>query len=143
MSRHQFRLFVVIKQLLVFGSIIVDEISYTSLPPELRSYLGLDNSVLNAQITSVTPLSDVPYWLGWLSLLTGVVASVGLCLAQRWGRTLYLATFLLALFLTLTTEFYLASGASSFVYYLAGTTEGMIIALVYFSPVRRLFIREE
>jgi hypothetical protein len=143
MSRHQFRLLVVINQLLVLGAIVVHEITDRSLPPELKSYLGIDESVLNAQIASVTPLSDVPYWLGTAIILTGLAASVGLCLGERWGRSLFLVTFAAALLTTPLTEFYLSTGWTAFVSYLVGTTEGMIIALAYFSPVRRMFQKSE
>lgn len=73
----------------------------------------------------------------------GLAASVGLCLGHRWGRTLFLVTFVTALLTTPFTEFYLSTGWTAFVAYLAGMTEGMIIALAYFSPVRRMFEKSD
>jgi hypothetical protein len=143
MSRHQFRLLVVLNQFLIVAAIVVQEITDGSLPPELRSYLGIDESVLDTQIVSVTPLSDVPYWLGIVVILMGLAASIGLCLGKRWGRSLFVVTFVVALVTTLFTDFYLNTGWTAFVSYLAGSTEGMIIALAYFSPVRRMFKRSE
>lgn len=90
MSRNQFRLLVVINQLLIVGAVVVQEISDKSLPPELKNYLGIDDSVLNTQITSITPLSDVPYWFGTVLLFVGVIASVGLFFGKGWGRKLFL-----------------------------------------------------
>lgn len=139
MSRNQFRLLVVLDQLLILASIVVQEVTDGSLPPELRSYLGIDESVLNAQITSVTPLTDVPYWLGNVILVVGLVAAFGLYLGKRWGRTLFLLTVLTTLLLTLLTPVYINTGWTAFVSYLVGTTEGMILGLAYFSHVKRMF----
>ena len=139
MSRNQFRLLVVLNQLLILASVVVQGVTDGSLPPELRSYLGIDESVLNAQITSVTPLTDVPYWLGNVILVAGLVAAFGLYLGKRWGRTLFLLTALTALLLTLLTPVYINTGWTAFVSYLVGTTEGMILGLAYFSHVKRMF----
>jgi hypothetical protein len=139
MSRNQFRLLVVVNQLLILLTIVVQDISDKSLPPELKSYFGMDESVLNTQVTSVSPLSDVPYWIGTALLFSGAVASVGLFLGKRWGRSLFLLTWLAMLLLTLSTEVYINTGWTSFVSYLVGTTDGMILGLVYFSHVKRIF----
>lgn len=143
MSRNQFRLLVVLNQLLILASVVVQGVTDGSLPPELRSYLGIDESVLNAQITSVTPLTDVPYWLGNVILVAGLVAAFGLYLGKRWGRTLFLLTALTALLLTLLTPVYINTGWTAFVSYLVGTTEGMILGLAYFSHVKRMFDNPE
>jgi len=47
MSRNQFRLLVVMNQLLIFGAVVVQEVSDKSLPPELKNYLGIDEFVAN------------------------------------------------------------------------------------------------
>ncbi|HKU73824.1 MAG TPA: hypothetical protein VJR02_07895 [Pyrinomonadaceae bacterium] len=138
MSRNQFRLLVVINQLLIFGAVVVQEITDNSLPPELKNYLGIDESVLNTQITSVTPLSDVPYWFGTVLLFVGAIASVGLFFGKGWGRKLFLLNWVAMLMLTLATQVYINTGWTAFVSYLAGTTDGMILALIYFSHVKRM-----
>lgn len=143
MSRSQFRFLVVVNQLLLLTAIVVQEITSKWLAPEFRSYLGWDESVLNTQITSITPLSNVSDWLGTVIIATGVIASIGLCFGKRWGRTLYLLTFVASLLSTLLTEFYVTTGWAAFVSYLVGTTEGMIIGLAYFSHIRRTFQDEE
>ena len=143
MSRHQFRFLVVLNQLLILASVIVYELTESSIPPEIRAYFSFDQSVLDTEITNITPLTDVPYWLGTLSILMGFVASIGLCLGQRWGRSLYVITFLTAVLMTTLTEFYVSTGWSAFVGYFASTTEGMILALIYFSPIKRMFGKNE
>ena len=140
MSRNQFRFLVVINQLLILTAVVVQEITDRSLPPELKSYLGIDESVLTSEITRVTLLSDVPYWL---IILVGLIASFGLYLGKRWGRSLFLLTFVAALLVTLLTPVYINTGWTAFVSYLVGTTEGMILGLAYFSHVKRMFDNRE
>ena len=142
MTRSQFRLLVVVNQLLLFGAIGVQEITDKSLPPELRTFFGIDDSVLTPQITSITPLTDLPYWVGTVLLMTGVVASIGLCFGKKWGRSLYLLTAIGSLVSTLLTDFYVNTGGTAFVSFLVGTTEGMILGVAYFSHIRRMFEHE-
>ena len=139
MSRSQFRLLIVINQLLFFGSVAVQEVTDKSLPPELKSYLGIDSSVLNPLVVDAGLLTDVPYILGNLLLLTGLIASVGMCFGKKWGRSLYLVTFVAALAMTFMTDVNISTAWTSFVLYLATFTEGMILGLAYFSHVRRMF----
>lgn len=139
MSRNQFRLLVVVNQLLFFAAVVVQDVSDQTLPPELKNYLGIDHSVLNAQLSSVSRLSDTGYWIWTALLFAGAVAAVGLFYGKRWGRSLYLLTWLASVLLTLMSDVYVDTGWTASVSYLATTTEGMILALVYFSHVRRIF----
>ena len=143
MSRNQFRLLVVMNQLLILASMVVQEITDRFLPPELRSYLGIDESVMNTQITGVTSLSDVPYWIGTAIILIGLVAALGLYLGKRWGRSVFLLNCLATLLVTLLTDFYVSTGWTSFVSYLVAITDGMILGLAYFSHVKRMFDKPE
>ena len=58
---------------------------------------------------------------------------------QRWGRTLFVAMIAGVVISTPMTEFYMSSGWASVFAYLSSVTDGMIIALAYFSPVKRIF----
>jgi hypothetical protein len=118
---------------------VVYEISIGNLPPEIASCLGISKSVLDTEITR-TALTEVRYWVAMAIVVAGVVASIGLCFGQRWGRTLYLLTFVAALVDMLMTDFSVSTGgAAAFLNYLVGTTEGMIVGLAYFSHIRRMF----
>ena len=78
MSRSQFRFLVVINQLLALVSVFVQRITDETLPPELKSYLGIDQSVFNAQ-----SVDFFDWW--WASIVVlSVVASIGLCFGKRW-----------------------------------------------------------
>ena len=135
MSRHAFKLLVVGNQLLL--------LAYTVVTQMTENAFTEDESVFVTENSNWPPLSDVPYWIGWILLATGLVAAVGLCLEKHWGRTLFVATFAVTVISTPLTEFYVASGWASVFGYLSGVTEGMIIALAYFSPVKRMFKASE
>ena len=55
MTRNQFRILVVLNQLLVLALVVVQEMFDQSLPPELRSDPGGGVSVMNPETSSVVP----------------------------------------------------------------------------------------
>ena len=131
MSRHTFKLLVVANQILL--------LAFTLITDMTNNASTQDESVFVTESSNWPPLSDVPYWLGWILLATGLIAAVGLCLEKRWGRTLFVATIGAVVISTPLTEFYVSSGWASVFGYLSSVTDGMIIALAYFSPVKRMF----
>jgi hypothetical protein len=139
MTRSQFRLLVVTNQLLILVSVAVQEVTDKSFPPELKSYLGIDESVLSPPVSGFYGWN----WVTLVIILAGVIASIGLCFGKRWGRELYLLTFLAALFTTLMGDLYVDTTWTVFVSYLVGTTEGMILGLAYFSHIKRMFQHSE
>ena len=134
MTRSQFRFLVVINQLLVLLVLFVQRITDKTLPPELKSYFGIDQSVFEAQ----AGIGFFDIW-GPLILVAGVIASIGLCFGKKWGRSLYLLTAVASIAGTLVGGIYVDTGWTVFVGSLAGTTEGMILGLAYFSHIRRMF----
>lgn len=140
MTRQQFRLLVVINQLLLFGGFIVADLTDPLLPPELQSYPSQGSSVFGEDL-SETWLDASWYVINFATL----VGAVGLCLGRNWGRTLYLASFVLSVLTGLFWPFTVSTNWSGLVFALYGTTEGMILALVYFSHLKRMFegAREE
>lgn len=135
MSRQSFKLLVIVNQIIILAYSLISEMTVT-IPTE-------DESVFATANSTWPPLSDVPYWLGWFLVATGLIAAVGLCLEHRWGRTLFVLTFVTGVISTPLTEVWVSSGWSALFGYLAGATEGMVIALAYFSPVKRMFERAE
>ena len=140
MTRQQFRLLVVVNQILLFAYYPVGDLTDSLLPPELAGQFGMDASVMEGH--GGGSFSDDPLYLLslGLSLLT-LVAAVGLFFAKRWGRTLYLFALAAGLVLTASTPFYVNTGWTVAFGALYGTTEGMILGLVYFSHLRRMFER--
>lgn len=131
MSRHTFKLLVVGNQILLLAYTLTNEMTNKAFTEE--------ESVFVTESSNWPPLSDVPYWLGWILLVTGLIAAVGLCLEQRWGRTLFTVTIAVVVISMPLTEFDVSWGWASVFGYLSSVTDGMIIALAYFSPVKRMF----
>jgi hypothetical protein len=142
MSRQQFRLLVVLHQLFVFGTIIVYELTVKGLPPEITQFLDVGSSVVEEQGGSGFPVGfddGLFYGLTFLSVLS----SLGLCLFHRWGRALFLFCSLLFILTSPVTQFYVNTGWSAMLGATATILEGMVIALAYFSHVRRMFAPAE
>ncbi len=145
MTKQQFRLLVVFNQLLLFGGYVVGDLSDAHLPPELQTQFVTGASVMDG--SGGWPQTSEQYWY-WLYLavnLATLAAAAGLCLGRRWGRTLFLACYVIALGLALLTPVHAgaATNWANLTYSLYGTTEGMILALAYFSHLRRMFRRDE
>lgn len=133
---------VVLNVVLAFSATFVSHLAESSIPPELQSYFDSGVSVLEAENDSAFSLI-----YGWtaiylsLDLLT-VVAATGLCLGRRWGRTLFLLCFAVVVLLTPFHGISISAGGWTSVFgFLRDTTEGMILALAYFSHLRRMFER--
>ena len=75
MSRQQFRILVVVEQLLAFSTILVQGITDNALPPELKDYLGITESVLFVQNSDVYSFDDAPYLIGRGLCLSGATNS--------------------------------------------------------------------
>jgi hypothetical protein len=143
MTKQQFRFLVIANQLLLFAAYVVRDLTDVHLPPELQEYLVTSESVMDGADTSLF-FSEQNLLVLWVFIdVMGLAGAVGLCLGRRWGRTLYLACYVASLFAGLLTPFYASTHWPGFLFMLYGTTEGMILALAYFSHLRRMFRRDE
>ncbi len=126
-----------LSQCLALGSILVQYLTESSLPPELKGYL-LDHETILVpdRYSLVELLTDVPFLI---QILLGLLAAVGLCSFRTWGRVVFLIYFLTILILTLITGPYVNTGWTVFVSNMSLAAEGMILALIYFSPLREEF----
>ena len=139
MSRNQFRILVVLNQLLILATVVVQEMFEQSLPTELRSDQGTDVSVMNPEPITAVTYNLLQSWYGTAILVLGLTAAIGLFFGQRWGRPVFLLSCLGWLSFGFTSEIYLSNGWSSSVGYLAAITDGAILGLAYFSHVKRMF----
>jgi hypothetical protein len=136
--KRNFQTLVVLYQFLIFASVILQSLTDNWLSPEMRSYLGLESSVLDNAEDAASP-SLTMYKLWWAVTLTGLSASVGVVLFRPWGRILFVVVSVVSLLLVPFTELYVDVGWTVMVGSVAAIIEGMIIALMFFSPLRRLF----
>ena len=117
---------------------VVQAITDSWMPPEMRSFLGVESSVMEEAADVLSP-SRMMQTLWWGMTLIFVLASVGLILFRQWGRTLFVFLSILNLLLVPFEEIYADTGWTVFVGSAAYIVEGMIISLMFFSPVRRGF----
>ena len=142
MTRQQFRLLVIANQLLMFAGYIVRDMTDGFLPPELQSYAFASLSVLDDGFASAA--DEVLFWFWRAADLASVAAAIGLCLARRWGRTLYLICFCVSVLGTfLLYHITVSTNWPGLLFSLYGTTEGMILGLAYFSHLKRMFDQAE
>lgn len=139
MSRQQFRLLVVFNQLLFYGTVLVQGFTDAALPEELLDFVLAEPSLLDGGSGAD---SSAAWWAETLFMVTAIaslVASVGLCFGRAWGRRLFLVCFILLYVPVVLTPVYVDTGWTILVGSLNCTTTGMILALVYFSHLKRMF----
>lgn len=136
--RRNFQTLVVFHQLLLFATIVVQSLTDSWLAPEVRSFLGIESSVLDDAAGEVAQGQFMPI-LWWSVTLISVLASVGVVLFRRWGRTLFVLVSVVSLLLVPFEGLYVDVGLTVLVGSVACLIEGMIIALMFFSPLRKMF----
>ena len=137
MLRRNFQIIVVCSQLLAIGTVVVQYLTESSLPPELLGYLSNYETILVPDSQSILELlTNIPFLI---QTLLGILAALGLVLFRRWGRPVFLVYVAVELVLSLLTGPHVSTGWTVFVGYICSITEGVILALMYFSPVRKMF----
>lgn len=137
--RRNFQTLVVVHQLLVFAAMVVQSVTDGWLPPELQGHLGLDRSLLD-EAQGDEPPFEAARALWWVLMPASLAASAGVLFFRRWGRTLFVAVAAVGVLLVPIGGLYVDVGWTVMVSSLAGLCEGALIALMYFSPLRRLFV---
>ena len=133
MSKQKFRLLIVVNWLLVVAYVVVSITTESLLPSELRSYL---DAQLNAPITT----SDIMLFaVVFIYFISYIAVSIGVFLFKKWAKTLLLPSIAIASILLIIGGPYIETGLASFCSYFLNLIEGIILALVYFSPIRKMF----
>lgn len=96
-------------------------------PPELQSYL--DNQLQSSTIFFIA-IVFITVWIG---------LSYKLYNFHKGSRILYILCLIASYMLTLQYGYSINSGIENIFSYIDSTIDGMIIALMYFSPVNSLF----
>jgi hypothetical protein len=113
----------------------------SSLPAELLGYLNNYETILIPDQQSVLELlTNIPFLI---QILLGVLGAVGLILFRTWGRPVFLVYVVAELVLTLLTGPHVSTGWTALVGYVCSLAEGAILALMYLSPIRRMFARKK
>ena len=133
MTKQQFRILIVLNWLLTITAAIVFLSTRTSLPTELKTYLENQKSIGESTADSIL------LWVDVSLLVFAITVSIGLLLFKRWARSFLLPVYLFSVLLIPTRAVYIDTGWSQLVFSLANMTGGMILALVFFSPLSALF----
>lgn len=133
MTKRQFRILIVLNWLLTIIAAIVFLSTRTSLPTELKTYL--ENQGSSGESTA----DSILLWVDVSLLVFAIVVSIGLLLFKRWARNFLFAVYVLSVSLIPTRAVYIDTGWAQLMFTLETMTGGMILALVYFSPLSALF----
>lgn len=137
MLRRNFQIIVAFSQILALGIVVVQYVTESSLPPELLGYLSSYETILIPDRYSILELlTNIPFLI---QTLLGLLAAVGLILFRAWGRPVFLVYMAAELALSLLTGPHVSTGWTVFVGYVYSIVEGVILALIYFSPIRKMF----
>ena len=142
MTRRHFQILVVVWQLFILGYLAVDYATELPLPVELSGDPSTYASVLDQDRY---PMMEMAYDAAfWTHIFIGLLAAIGLVLFRAWGRTALVVYLIFGLVITPASGLYMTTGWSTLVGYLCSLIEGGIVALAYFSPIRKMFkIRTE
>lgn len=137
MSRSNFQILVAVSQVLALGAVVVQYLTESTLPAELLGYLSdYETILIPDRYSAFELLSDFGFLV---HTFLGLLTAVGLILFRPWGRPVLLVYVGMELILAVLTGHYISTGWTVLVGYLCSLTEGAILALVYFSPIRKMF----
>jgi len=80
--------------------------------------------------------------VGTLAITFATISFIGLLLFKSWAKRLYLASFILFMPLYPFLGVNVYSGASQIFYDLSMMASGAILALLYFSPVSKFYLKQ-
>ena len=137
MTRRHFQILVVVWQLLILGYFAVDYATEHTLPLELSGDPSTYASVLDQDRYAMMEIAfDAAFWT---QIFIGLLAAVGLVLFKAWSRTALLVYLIFALLITPASGPYITTGWTTLVGYVCSLFEGGIVALAYFSSIRKMF----
>jgi len=137
MSQRSFQILVVFSQILAIAIVLVQYVTESSLPPELLGYLNTYETILVPDRFALFELlTNIPFLI---ETFLGVLAAVGLILFRAWGRSVFLVYVGTVTALTVLTGPHVNTGWTGLVGYISSLAEGVILGLIYLSPIKELF----
>ena len=131
-TRHVLRIALVFQWLLAFLSIMIFQLEKSHLPEILQEYAAAD-----AGTASV--FGAFAGWFALIWLVGSLAASAGAFFFQVWARPLFLATAILGCLLQAFLEPSVTSPGSATTETAAQVMVGLVLGLLYFSPLRWKF----
>jgi hypothetical protein len=133
MTKQNFRILVVLEWLIIISGLVVYFLTKAALPSEVREYLENQNSA------PLTTADMIFFCVSVVLILLTIVTSIGLFFFKRWSKTLLLLSYVVTILLTPTHTVYINTGWTELLFTVGDILGGMILALVYFSPISTAF----
>ena len=133
MSQRAFRLLIILKWLLVPLILVSSLWMERFLPLELSDYIQARRNAEPTNRDWVTFVSAIIF------LFFSVIISVGLFRFRKWARKLLLPSYIAALLILSFNEPVVEIGLASALIYVSSVIDGVILTLVYYSPLKEVF----
>ncbi len=133
MSRKHFRALLILSMLLNVGVMAVRIATEDFLPSQLREF--------RYEMVSGVPLAYIFFFDAGF-ILFNIVASLSLIFFRRWARFVFLVYVAFKLLCFPFREPFVDVGQTILAFYFSSVIEGVILALIYYSPIREAFARQ-
>ncbi len=137
MSRRNFQILIGFSQVLAIATVLVQYVTESSLPPELLGYLhNYETILVPDRFALLDLLTNIPFLI---QTFLGILAAFGLICLEHGENQFSWCTFVTELALSVLTGPYVSTGWTVLVGYIYSIAEGVILALIYLSPVKEMF----
>lgn len=136
-SKMLLRTLIVVEIVLGIIGGVVSFLTESVLPESLRAYMDA------ASETNVTGWEMIMFAAGIPLLIAALISSIGLFLFWRPARVLYLIAMIAGVLLTPVFGPFVDAGWGRAFEEAAGVVSGVILALVYFSPLKHLYEKRQ
>lgn len=135
MNKQLFRFLIISKWLFIILTMILHVVTKSLLPHELKAYFD------NQQNLPLTITETILLWVvtAWLAL--SFLDSIGLFIFKNWARKMFVFLFTINILIT-PIGATVMTGWTMLACYLSAVIDGMLIALMYFSPINEQFETE-
>lgn len=137
LTKRSLRILIIVDLVLIAVGVAVGIVSEAWLPEPLRAF---EQARAEADMM---PREWILVGLGIPVIIAVLVASIGLMCFWRPARPLYLARIVVAAVLMPLSGPYITSGWAEAIESVSLTVSGVVLALIYFSPLRDLYARPQ
>jgi hypothetical protein len=135
LMKRIFRFLIVLNWVTAIAGVIVSFATQKYLPIELMHYLEARRHQAITQFRMAVFLFDVVF------LIVCIIDSIGLFLFRRWAKTLLVPLYVVAILMIPTNDVYIQTGWTKMMFSIGSVIGGMIVSLVFFSPLTEVFDR--
>ena len=138
MNKRNFRLVIILGWATFAAAVAAQALSRRYLPPQLQDFLAAEQQAKLVEGYTLVVVAAL------LILVFSLVTQVGLFLLKSWARPCYVVSFALSyLFVLFVGSPTVTSATGYALASLNAALSGFVLALIYFSPFKRLFGHSE